>query len=85
MTDTEDAEYKQAHGDAAEAVASKSPGMFDDLEKLNIGACEAEAPAIGKEVEPEGALADAGALDGILELGLPQVCKFFSGGLLVSI
>ncbi len=34
---------------------------------------EAEAPTIGKEVEPEGMGADAGALDGILDSGVPQV------------
>ena len=35
MTDTEDAEYEQAHGgDAAEAAASKSPDMFGGLEEL---------------------------------------------------
>ncbi len=36
---------------------------------------EAEARAIGKEIEPEGTGADAGALDRILDSGVPQVVK----------
>ncbi len=64
-----------AGANAAGAIAdgSQSPDMFDGVEDPSNGAGEAEAPAIGKEVEPEGAGADARALDGILDPSVPQV------------
>ncbi len=55
------------------AAGSQSPDMFDGVVDPSNGAGEAEAPAIGKEVEAEGAGADAGALDGILDPSVPQV------------